>query len=82
MARYQMNYGMERNIRHFKIFGADASVHIIKRKQRKFDPKSRKGFWVYFPEKRKISLLCDVIFQKDPNTNVKAVESEEASSHC
>lgn len=36
-----------------------------------------KGFLVYFPEKRKISLHRDVIFRKDPRINEKAIELED-----
>lgn len=66
-------FGRKPNISHLKVFGCIAYVHIPKEKRSKLDSKSNKcvmvgyatnGYRLYDPEKRKIIVSRDVVFDE------------------
>lgn len=81
---YELWYGKESTIEHFRTFGADVYVHIPTQKRRKMDAKSKKcifvgyddnvkGYRVYDPELRRVEVARDVKFLSDEFATIKFV---------
>lgn len=91
---FELWHGKEAKVNNLKVFGSIVYTHIPKQKRKKFDKKAQKCifvgytetssvFRVYNPEKRKIEIVRDVIFEKsdrqnhEVNLNKESMESFE-----
>lgn len=75
MSPYELWFGKQPDIDHFKIFGSKVYTHIPKQKRKKWDSKAEvrvfvgycdntKGFRVWQPEHNKIIISRDIMFKE------------------
>ena len=76
MTPYECFYGRKPDVSHFKVFGCKAYMHVPKENRKKWDSKTKKcifvgysitskGYRLYDPVSRKISVSRDVLFDED-----------------
>lgn len=81
---YELWHGKSASIENLRAFGTGVYVHIPKQKRRKMEPKSRKcifvgfdddikGYRVYDPDTRGISVVRDVKFLSDEFNTMKII---------
>ena len=85
---YEAWFGRKPSVEHFRVFGCQAYVHVQKKKHTSLEPKSRrciflgyppdyKGWKVYDPLTRKITISRDIIFDDHtmPGTKTSAADT-------
>ncbi|KMQ86201.1 integrase core domain protein, partial [Lasius niger] len=92
---FELWHSKKPDINIFKVFGSKVAAHIPKERRLKFDAKSKegivigysentKGYRIYFPQKKKVEILKDIVFLRDENERTKETgtsiisEEEEA----
>src|SRR6266478_6204000 len=84
---YEAWFGRKPSVEHFRVFGCQAYVHVQKKQHTSFEPKSRqciflgyppdyKGWKVYDPLTRKITISRDIIFDEQTMPGTKTSASD------
>lgn len=77
---YELWHGKTPNMSVFRKFGSKVYTHIPDQKRRKWDAKAEvgflvgyddeiKGYRVWFPDKHRVSVHCDVVFDEESSTD-------------
>ena len=75
MSAHEPYFGRKPNLRHLRVFGSIAYVHVPKDKRRKLDAKAekcilvgysdeQKGYKCYNPRTKQACVSCDVVFEE------------------
>lgn len=86
---YQVWFNKDINLNYLKIFGTKCHVHVPKQNRKKWDAKSKEGYFVgydgctkgyriWFPDTKKIETHRDIIFESEQMTaNIRKDEKKE-----
>lgn len=85
---YEIWTGRKPNLSHLRIFGSPVMVHIPKEKRKKWDKKAKKmflvgyseyikGYRLYNPVSREVSVARDVVIMEDINDSITSVIVED-----
>ena len=75
VSAHELYFGTKPNLRHLRVFGSIAYVHVLKEKQRKLDTKAekcilvgysdkQKGYKCYNPRTKQMRVSRDVVFHE------------------
>ena len=77
---HELYFGRKPNLRHLRVFGSIAYMHVPNEKRRKLDPKSekcvlvgysyeQKGYKCYNPRTKQVRVSRDVVFDESAVRN-------------
>lgn len=88
---YQVWFNKNINLNYLKIFGTKCHVHMPKQNRRKWDAKSKEGYFVgydgctkgyriWFPNVKKIETHRDVVFESEHT--IQSMKNDEQEGQC